>query len=89
MDRLVFGLKRGRAVRAADLQDDPGGSFVVVTQSRTGGSRQLSQRGQAEQNGPRHQSPACTESRIITSSQHTDFTTVLFHFFVTLTVPKL
>lgn len=58
VDTRVFRLKRGRAVQPADLQDDPDGSFVAVKESWGGGSGQLGQRGQAEENGPSQQSPA-------------------------------
>lgn len=62
VDTLVFQEKRGRAVQPADLQDDPDGSFVAVRQGWGGGSGQLGQRGQAEQKGPSHQSPAHSPS---------------------------
>lgn len=62
VDRGVCGRRRGgggRAVGSSDLQDHAGGgSSVAVTQSRAGRGRQLRQGGQAEQDRPRHQSPA-------------------------------
>lgn len=61
VDRAVCGWRRGgrRAVGSSHLQDHAGGgSSVAVTQSRAGRGRQLRQGGQAEQDRPRHQSPA-------------------------------